>query len=343
MGAVSANVTFLIPLKEYLHGQGVSTREVFDRAGVDIAILADPGRFVPLEDICRVFDAASDMTDDPCFGIHYGEAYPMGGSGVHGQLILSAPSVGDMLKSAIAYAELTISPMTSGLHEDANETTYLFTIPGAGGGQTFARFGAFLQATLVTRIRRAVGASWHPIRTTFVHKCPTDNVRREYVRVFGENIAFEAASLSVTMANETFRHPNPVEIEGLHGTVQQVADRELGARREATGFSGQVIRMILQHLNDEKSIHLDAIASALGTSSRSLQLRLKQEGVTFEQVVNNVRLRMAEEMLGGTTLPLGEIAHRLGFAELSGFTRWSVRHFHMPPSAYREHLRGRAQ
>lgn len=340
MDEVGANVTFLIPLKEYLHGQGVSARDVFDAAGVEMAILSDPGRFVPLEVICRVFDVASDMTRDPCFGIHYGEAYPMGGSGVHGQLVLSAPSVGDMLRLAIDYAELTISPITSGLLEDADETTFLFTIPGAGGGQTFARFGAFLQAAMVTRVRRAVGASWYPIRSTFVHKCPTDNVRSEYLRVFGEAIGFEAPSLSLTVANDTLRHPNPVDIMGLHGTVQQVADRELGARREATGVAGQVTRMILRHLNDEKSIHLDAIASALATSPRSLQLRLKQEGATFEQVVNNVRWRMAEEMLGGTTLPLGEIAHRLGFAELSGFTRWSVRHFHMPPSAYREHLRG---
>lgn len=343
MDKVNANVTYLIPLKEYLPRQGVSVRDVFDAAGVDMAVLAHPGHFVPVADICRVFDVASDMTGDPVFGIHYGEAYPRGASGLHGQFMLSAPSVGDMLKVAAVYGELMISPVTNGFIEDADETTFYYAIPGVGGGQTYARFGAFLQVTLLTRIRSAVGASWYPLRATFIHKSPTDNIRSEFVRVFGKNITFEAPYLSLTMSNETFQHPTTIDIEGLYGTMQQVADRELGARREATGVAGQVIRMILEHLGDAKSINLDAIASSLGMSSRSLQLRLKQEGATFEQLVNNVRLGIAEEMLGGTTLPLGEIAHRLGFAELSGFTRWSVRHFHMPPSAYREHLRGRAQ
>ena len=181
MDKVNANVTYLIPLKEYLPRQGVSARDVFDAAGVDMAILAHPGHFVPVADICRVFDVASDMTGDPVFGIHYGEAYPRGASGLHGQFMLSAPSVGDMLKVAAVYGELMISPVTNGFIEDADETTFYYAIPGVGGGQTYARFGAFLQVTLLTPHPKRGWRILVPV-TSDVHSQVPDRQHQERVR-----------------------------------------------------------------------------------------------------------------------------------------------------------------
>ncbi|MCB1512110.1 MAG: helix-turn-helix transcriptional regulator, partial [Hyphomicrobiaceae bacterium] len=156
---------------------------------------------------------------------------------------------------------------------------------------------------------------------------------------FGEKLIFDAQSFEIEVDNNILSLPNPGTVMGLQATVQQVADRALYERREATGFAGQVLQQIRRQLRDEAPLQLDAIAEALATTPRTMQLRLKQHNTTFEKLVGDVRERLAEELLRDTNLPIGEIAHRLGFAEQSGFARWTKTHFQMPPSEFRERLR----
>jgi AraC-like DNA-binding protein len=51
------------------------------------------------------------------------------------------------------------------------------------------------------------------------------------------------------------------------------------------------------------------------------------------------RIVKAEQYLRESDHQLTKIASLLGFSELSAFTRWCGKQFHMTPSAYRRHLR----
>jgi transcriptional regulator GlxA family with amidase domain len=54
---------------------------------------------------------------------------------------------------------------------------------------------------------------------------------------------------------------------------------------------------------------------------RTLNRRLEAQGTTFQNVLDEVRLESARQLLDVTKLPLIEIAASLGYAESSAFSR----------------------
>jgi AraC-like DNA-binding protein len=66
---------------------------------------------------------------------------------------------------------------------------------------------------------------------------------------------------------------------------------------------------------------MDAIASRLAMSKRTLQRRLGEEGMTFQSLVNQTREALARHYLSQTTLSNGEISFLLGFEDPNSFFR----------------------
>jgi AraC-like DNA-binding protein len=65
---------------------------------------------------------------------------------------------------------------------------------------------------------------------------------------------------------------------------------------------------------------LDAAAAMLGTSPRTLQRRLRDDGLTYERLVDQMRLERAVELLG-IPMPLAEVSRRVGYQDQAHFTR----------------------
>ena len=68
-------------------------------------------------------------------------------------------------------------------------------------------------------------------------------------------------------------------------------------------------------------ISLERVASRLNVSVRSLQRRLRDEGTTFRQLVDDVRRELAEDYIGDPATSLMEVAFVLGFSIYSSFSR----------------------
>jgi methylphosphotriester-DNA--protein-cysteine methyltransferase len=71
---------------------------------------------------------------------------------------------------------------------------------------------------------------------------------------------------------------------------------------------------------------------------RTLQRRLKEDGVTFEMLVDEVRKTMAISYLRSGDYPVKEISWMLGYNDLGNFTRTFKRWTGMTPSSYQNSL-----
>ena len=71
------------------------------------------------------------------------------------------------------------------------------------------------------------------------------------------------------------------------------------------------------------------IARRLGVSQRTFARRLLAEGVTFSEVLESLRLHLAQRHLADLSLSISQIAWLLGYQEVSAFThafkRWTGR------------------
>ena len=64
-----------------------------------------------------------------------------------------------------------------------------------------------------------------------------------------------------------------------------------------------------------------AVSQKLGTSTRTLQRRLKQEGRSFQNVLNETRESLARHYLRSSRLSIAEISFLLGFGDPNSFFR----------------------
>ena len=66
---------------------------------------------------------------------------------------------------------------------------------------------------------------------------------------------------------------------------------------------------------------VEKVAKSLGMSARTMQRRLEGLGTTYQEVLDDVRRRLAKRLLSNTDLGTGEIAFLLGFEEVNSFSR----------------------
>lgn len=66
---------------------------------------------------------------------------------------------------------------------------------------------------------------------------------------------------------------------------------------------------------------IDRVASAMGCSRQTLYRRLKGEGLTFEQVLDELRHRIAIKLMRDGKLAVKDVAYRLGFSDPAAFSR----------------------
>jgi AraC-like DNA-binding protein len=329
----------LEPFGPYLEARGVKPRPLFDGAGLAIKAGLEPESRVSLDAAARVLNGAAAATGDAALGVDYASAFPEGASGMIGHLMLSAPTVRDMLRLGVQFAELAFSPSETALTEEFGEAVlgYDFLAPG---DTSLAQFGDFVLALMVVRMRRAAGKRWTPMRVSFAHRAPAGAALEKFRDMFGCNLEFDAARYEFAVSSDVLDLRNPVVLRGLQKTMLRIAERELEEWRRSDDLMETVRLALVQALKEERPVHLDGIAKTMGFTPRTLQWKLKAKRTTFEDVLGDLKEKLAVELLRDSELPMSMIANRLGFSEPSGFTRWSRRRFGIPPSEVRLQLRG---
>jgi AraC-like DNA-binding protein len=77
------------------------------------------------------------------------------------------------------------------------------------------------------------------------------------------------------------------------------------------------------------------VSKELGLTPGSLHRRLKAEGTSFLRLLDDTRRCLAHRYLLESSLKLTDIAARVGYSELSAFSRASRRWFGTSPRSFR--------
>jgi AraC-like DNA-binding protein len=104
--------------------------------------------------------------------------------------------------------------------------------------------------------------------------------------------------------------------------------------RSSSGFSQQVRQLIGNKLESGRA-RAALIAAELNISRQTLYKRLKQENQTFAALLDEVRREQALAYVNDPSHSLTEVAQRLGFSELSAFSRAFKRWMGQSPARYR--------
>lgn len=99
--------------------------------------------------------------------------------------------------------------------------------------------------------------------------------------------------------------------------------------------------IIIEALKGRQSnLNVDALAGGLYVSKRTFSRRLKNEGLTFREVLEESKLTIAKEYLGQDEYSVNLVGRMLGYKDPSNFTKAFKRWTGMTPRQYQKSCRG---
>jgi AraC-like DNA-binding protein len=140
-----------------------------------------------------------------------------------------------------------------------------------------------------------------------------------YTKFFGVRIS-RGDNPRVSFSGADATRPFLTANEAMWNVFEPDLRRRL-SELEDTATMGERVAALLLELLPSGEASIEAVASRLAMSKRTLQRRLDEENETFRTLVNGTRERLARHYLTQTNLSGGEIAFLLGFDDPNSFFR----------------------
>lgn len=319
-------------LLEALRMLGVTdTDELLRQAGIERQLLDKPENRIPFEQQQVLWSLALERGQTPGFGLHFARCIQPASFGLIGYMLMNCRRIGECLDATVKYQFLAGQGGEYSLERSAKTTALSYTPVNPEHPVTAHRVVALLAA--VVSFGRWLVAEFKPLRVEFRHPAPADP--REYIEFFGCPVVFDSAvdRLLYDPAVDSLTVPNASD--DLLLLLSERANRLLESLSQHSGIAARIASLMATQLNSsvpEKSV----IAAQLGMSERTLQRRLQDEGTSYQEILDNTRHHLAQELLKNTRIPLTDIALQLGFAEPSAFFRAFKKWQGTTPGQYRE-------
>ena len=152
----------------------------------------------------------------------------------------------------------------------------------------------------------------------FTHPAPA--YRGEYDRIFRTPIVFDS-DRNAGIVNPEFLTVRVAALPRyVFGVLTERGDALLKELESSKSVRGRVESLLMPVLHTG-DIAMDSIAAKLAVSRQTLFRKLKAEGTTFEQVLDDLRHRMALHYLSGKKVSVNQTAYLIGFSEPAAFRR----------------------
>jgi AraC-like DNA-binding protein len=151
----------------------------------------------------------------------------------------------------------------------------------------------------------------------FAHPSPPK--ARQHEELFRAKLRFGAPYNAMFGDAEDFTRPLPSANPRVRARLIRQAESLLQMLPSGELFEDKVCARIEAELPDGNT-NASAVAEKLGVSARTLHRRLQHEGVSYQELLDRVRLRLAARHLGAGKA-ISEVAALVGFAQASTFHR----------------------
>jgi len=169
----------------------------------------------------------------------------------------------------------------------------------------------------------------------FQHARPKDI--SEHKRLFGAPVCFRMGANELIFDKAALTLPLREADPELGEVLVQHAEHLLTKVSTSETLIDRAESALLGAMREGR-VGMNAVCHSLGMSTRSLQRALKDEGVSFQALLANVRQELAERYLADSTKSIAEIAYQVGYAYPSEFYRAFRLWTGMAPTRYRRRL-----
>lgn len=273
---------------------------------------------LPLRDFHAFCEAVSEALADPFLGVNLATSLPRGAYGLIEFITQSSATVRDALLSLNRYSAVLNEIVEFSLEEHRGEAIFRHRIPSEPVC-TGTHANEFMLVYAVRQLQDRAGKPFSPRRAWFAH--PREGDWSPLAQALGtERIEFGRGENGFLFDAELLDLPVVGAEPALHAFLTEQAQRKLEALGVGAPFPARVRAQVEGALaNGNPST--EAIARGLHMSGRTMQRKLDEAGLTFQELLDDVRRTRATLYLEDPRMGLSEIAFRLGYADVRSFAR----------------------
>ena len=299
-----------------LREMGVSPAAVLRAAGLKPNALTNLDRRLPFTQVGRLAVECVNATGCQHFGLIVGERAGPVAAGIIHELMRFTTNVHAALCALRAHLHLhdrgAVVTLTDA-PDDQVEVAYVIHHHDTIGSEQITDGGI---AVMLLLLQSLLGPRWAPTCAAFARSRPPDIA--PYARLFRAPLAFDAPRTALFIPRSLLDHAIPGS-----DSRREAAIRELIARAEAANPRSLSLRVkeLLSAMLVESEPTFDQVATAFGTSRRTLRRRLALEGTSVTALRNEIKAEFARQLLVNSTMSIIDIGATLHYTKPGAFSR----------------------
>jgi len=327
-------LVFLQALFLFCEQRGLDTEKLATLSSVSLGELNTKPTFkITNQQLENIWKNIVQVSNDELAGLHFGATMQVAALGVVGQVIQMSSNVREALEHACSMIHLLTDFYTMHLEEKAK--TFTITFEKNDGFDNFPtarnQMGDFLIAFTLYELKGLLLENPQPINAIF----PT--YKKNYAREY-ENILKCLVKKGDSYVLEFRKEYLQTKIITANYQIQTLLIEQITKLQNPTSLSGGFSKRIFNFLIANSylySLSIESVAGNFNISVRTLQRKLKEEGVSYLQIIEEVRKSLAIHYIKKSSSSVKEISAILGYSEPSGFVRAFKKWTGKTPSEYR--------
>ncbi|MCH7313125.1 AraC family transcriptional regulator [Acinetobacter sp. ANC 3882] len=326
--------TYVNLLVEVIQKWNVSSEQLLSGTGISAQTLSAPFWYVDFEIFNHLLEKAALLTHEPALSLYLAEQMRISCYGHVGIAATASETLGDAIKILEQFIGLHCSVFQPKLKIQA-EMAYLYF------HQPSPKFKLNQQGTMFLILgfsRILENLVQHKLAVHFQFQQQQPSFYKN-TKIFNDsNVSFECEKDCLTFNKALLLQPLKTADALLARLSKQQCEQDASKlslkRRQKDSLDAQV-KTLLYH-EEDGFLSLKQVAEKLHLSERTLQRQLSNQQTSFQILVAEVRRKQAERLLKQPKLSIEQIAERLGYADISHFSRAFKKWTNVTPKFYRQ-------
>lgn len=307
-------------LVDFAASRGAGRTVLAERSGINPAELVDSDNRILVSQYVALMKAGQELCNDPALALHFGEAIDLS------EISIPVPSAITTIDEAFAqvnrYARLVVEVDGVGIgdrYQLRRAAGQLWVIDARRNANDFPELTESTFARMVCSTRRCFRDTPFFKAVHFTHAEPA--YRADYERIFRVPVVFGSDKNALQIDEALLSNYRiPPSSRYASGVLRNHAEALLQKLESSQSTRGRVEDLLVPVLHNGEAT-VDAVAGKLGLSRYTLFRRLKAEGVTFQQVLDELRHRTALHYLSEKKVSVKRTARLVGFSDPTAFSR----------------------
>lgn len=302
-------------------------------AGIRPALLAHPENFITIDQFSGLCREAIHRSGNPSLGIEYGKRLKFTTHGALSQAAISCDTIGQALSVLIKYFRIRFVYMKLECFTEGNDAVLqlevLHDLDDLYRFNVEVIMASLMDVNLLLFGERLLDGG--SCRLSY----PEPDDISAYRSLFGRSLSFSAGANQLRFRSEFLDLPISLSNPVARRVAEAQCEEEMRSLEAAVSATGRVERA-LESVRDGRLPDIEAVASQLNVSARTLRRQLNAEGAKFQEILDGIRHQRALELLRKGNLSIDAIADRLGYSDPSNFGRAFRKWEGVSPSVWRK-------